>query len=83
MVDKVVLILTNSKDGAHTDSVVHHLEKIGWPFFRLNVDEVARGDTKIIVSSNKYEGLDFVFSKENGETVSSRNIGSAWYRRPF
>lgn len=73
-----ILILTNSMDGRHTESVIALLPAENT--FRLDVDEFARGE------------IDFVFEQTSKGTttllrsgqraIQLNDIKSVWYRRP-
>lgn len=81
MSPKSVLILTNSKDGEHSDSVIRHLEASQQTYFRLDVDRFARGEIGVEVVSDSSQ---FSFSFFDGaKRVDSSDIISVWYRRPL
>jgi glutathione synthase/RimK-type ligase-like ATP-grasp enzyme len=75
-----ILILSNSKDGEHTDSVIGEIRKLGTSYFLLNVDEISCGKMSI----HFYEDAgSFRFWLDSGsQTVSSDQIKSVWFRRP-
>jgi len=83
MNNNTILVLSNSQDGEHTDSVVQHLRNSGHPFFRLDVDRVAHGETKVVATSDSDSGTLFIFKDEMGRTCHSVDVGAVWYRRPF
>ncbi len=75
---KKILVLTNSKDGIHTDSVLFELKKKGEKFFRFNVDGIGSGKLKIFFSLDRNTKIE----AEGGETIDFSEIKSIWYRRP-
>lgn len=75
-----VLILTNSTDGEHTESVVKHLRDRSESVFRFDVDSLAQGDIGLFVQYKK-GSFSFTLESENG-TLESADIKSVWYRRP-
>jgi glutathione synthase/RimK-type ligase-like ATP-grasp enzyme len=77
-----ILILTNSEDGEHTDSVIRHLQEAGYPYFRLDVDMVARGETGISVRTGP-SGVYFELATADGNICKSAEVTSVWYRRPY
>lgn len=80
MSPKTVLILTNSKDGEHSDSVIRHLEFLRRKYFRLDVDRLACGEIGVEVLS---DSNGFSFSLFDGSRrMDSADIASVWYRRP-
>jgi glutathione synthase/RimK-type ligase-like ATP-grasp enzyme len=77
---KYILILTNSADGEHTESVVTKLRERGQHIFRLDVDRLAAGEIKIYFRANDNA---FTFELYSGnEVISSSDVKSVWYRRP-
>ncbi|MDE1975359.1 MAG: hypothetical protein KGI49_02515 [Patescibacteria group bacterium] len=77
---KSVLILTNSVDGEHTDSVISNLVKRKESVFRLNVDELATGKIKLEFHADQ-SSPSFQLS-DGPVTIASDDIKSVWYRRP-
>lgn len=75
---KKILVLTNSKDGDHTDSVLSKLKEKGEKFFRFDTDRIGSGELKIVVSLNG----NFEIMAECGEKINFSEIKSIWYRRP-
>jgi len=75
-----VLILTNTKDGIHTDSVVDHLIKAGENVARINTDLIPGGKLSLeyVSKDSKSEWRLYGESVD----VSSGEIKSIWYRRP-
>jgi glutathione synthase/RimK-type ligase-like ATP-grasp enzyme len=77
---KYVLILTNSADGEHTESVITKLLERGQNIFRLDVDRLAAGETKVHFRADED---NFMFKLDSGgEVLSSSDVKSVWYRRP-
>lgn len=79
--DPKVLVLSNSHDGIHTDCVLEHLVAMGQPYFRLDVDKLSTGLATVNVRSTP-SSFDFEF-RDGSNFITSREVGSAWYRRPF
>lgn len=75
-----ILVLTNTEDGMHTDSVVQRLQKIGERVFRFDVDCFTAGEISVLFSA-EVSDLKSEFHNEN-KILSSRDIKSVWYRRP-
>jgi len=79
---KKILILTNSKDGKHTDHVIAKLTEEGEEVFRLNVDALSRGEIEVVFQADGSR-TDFAFtSSDKTENIERREIKSVWYRRP-
>jgi len=76
----VVLVLTNSTDGTHSDIVIDKLRSIGEKVFRFDVDRVASGDLSIQLEANQ-GSFGFEMIDSTGRLLSTE-IKSAWYRRP-
>ncbi len=76
----VVLVLTNSADGSHTDVVLAKLKDRGETIFRFDSDKLQRGEPTIEFSVEN--GLSSFQFNSNGNTIESHNIKSVWYRRP-
>lgn len=75
-----VLILSNSKDGEHTESVIDEIKALGGKFFLLNVDEIPCGGVSIHFGDDKGH---FGFWLDSGaQRVHSAQIKSVWFRRP-
>ena len=73
----LVLLLTNSRDGSHTDQVVKHIVDRGGKIIRLNSDELSNGLQTIQWESSGEISLN------TPESVHSINDAtSVWYRRP-
>lgn len=75
-----VLILTNSTDGIHSDSVITQLSKRCEKHFRLDVDTISDGRTKIRIE-HSHDASMFSVESEHG-IVTSDEVKSVWYRRP-
>ncbi len=75
-----ILILTNTQDGIHTDSVITHLQKLGERHFRLDIDLLSKGETSVSFYCDN-DSCFFVYETTHG-TVDSRSVKSVWYRRP-
>lgn len=76
---QVVLVLTNSEDGIHTDIVIEKLRKKGALVFRFDVDKLASGEMKVKFFSTQ---TDFGFTaRYRNKIVDSRDVKSIWYRR--
>lgn len=77
----VVLVLTNSKDGLHSEVIVKKLQERGVRVFRFDVDALTRGDVRIDFRSREEK---WKFTITSGEDIlHSREIKSIWYRRPY
>lgn len=75
-----ILVLTNSKDGQHTDVVVSKLRQRDQRVFRFDADVFANGESRLDFCSDKNQ---FGFTMRNADgTLSSREVKSVWYRRP-
>ena len=75
-----ILVLTNSKDGRHSDIVISKLEQYGQRVFRFDSDRFTRAEIEIGFSTERGDsGFDMASA---GGTVSSKEIKSVWYRRP-
>lgn len=72
----VVLILTNSNDGIHTDDVIERLTAQGSTVIRLDTDKVSRGDHLL---SWDLAGISL---KTPTATHNLLNVDSVWFRRP-
>ena len=76
----VILVLTNSEDGLHSDVVISKLIKSGEDVFRFDVDRFSRGEATITFSSSPKHG-ECIISNEN-DSIRVKDIKSIWYRRP-
>jgi len=77
---KKILVLTNSEDGIHSESVIDKLEEIGEKVFRFDSDKLGEGGLSV---SYHLTGAGSYFTAScEGRTIDSREIGSVWYRRP-
>jgi hypothetical protein len=79
MKDKV-LILTNSLDGEHTDSVINALKRKGSKYFRCDTDKISSGEVRINLFA-KPSSFGFSIHSDAG-VLESEDIYSVWYRRP-
>lgn len=78
---KTILVLTNTKDGVHSDVVISKLRERGAPVFRLDMDTISGGEC--LVAFHAEDSLTFRFSDlRSGLSLSASDIGSVWYRRP-
>lgn len=77
---KIILVLTNSEDGEHSDVVIERLTKRGERIFRLDVDRIPRGELKIHVAVDE-EPLTLRFQHGDAR-LQAEDVKSAWYRRP-
>lgn len=75
-----VLVLTNSRDGQHTDVVISKLQKLGHRVFRFDVDKITTGELAITVRGDRKQFEYMAHYK--GETLRLDEIKSVWYRRP-
>lgn len=75
-----ILLLTNSGDGKHTDSVFDSLKEDGCRVYRLNIDQISTGETKVLFRTPGGSSCR-VFQTPQGE-VSLEEIRSVWFRRP-
>ncbi len=78
--EDIILVLTNTKDGKHSDVVTSALLAKGTRVFRLNVDAIASGKTEIVFTTSSV-GSRFVV-KDNDSCCKSEEVRSVWYRRP-
>ena len=75
-----VLVLTNSKDGQHTEMVVSKLRQRDQRVFRFDADLFANGKLQFDFCSHRdYFGFNLIGADG---MLSSREIKSVWYRRP-
>lgn len=74
-----ILVLTNSEDGDHTDSVIAGILKRGKKVFRFDSDKFSTGETKVIVRAENE--ISFALASPEG-SIESKDIGCVWYRRP-
>lgn len=70
----MVLCITHSNDYYTIDLVQQHLEKMGVPSFRLNVDEFAIGYTI------NYTVQQYCLSGK-GQSITDTQIDAVWYRK--
>lgn len=76
-----IIVLTNSEDGIHSESVINKLEDQGEYVFRFDVDKIATGEISIDFFK-KSDGYSFLIESKNGQNVYPWEIKSIWYRRP-
>ena len=76
----VILILTNSKDGQHTDVVISKLRQKDQRVFQFDADIFADGELQLNFCTSK-DLFGFEITGADG-MVSSTDIKSVWYRRP-
>lgn len=76
----VILVLTNSEDGMHSDIVISKLLARGEDVFRFDVDLFTRGDTTIAFSPSA-DGGEYTISN-GSNSIQPEDIKSVWYRRP-
>lgn len=76
----VILALTNSADGKHSEVVISKLIEKGEKVFRFDSDRFATGETTITFSPSAAPGKFLITSGK--ESLQSCNIKSVWYRRP-
>jgi len=79
-VDNVILVLTNSKDGQHTDVVISKLRQQNQRVFRFDADIFADGELQLNFCTSK-NLFGFEITGADG-IVSLADIKSVWYRRP-
>ncbi len=79
--DGVILVLTNSEDGIHSDIVISKLLAIGEEVFRFDSDRFTSGDISVsfLFPDDKETKFSIIFGDEH---VCSSEIKSVWYRRP-
>lgn len=78
---KKILILTNSLDEPHTDTVINELEMRRLPYFRLNTDAITKGRCKTTMSFVNEKMVWQVEDRENH--LQSSDVGCIWNRRPY
>lgn len=71
-----ILVLTNPSD-AHSDAVIHFVNKLGGEVVRWHPAEV-NTDSTILVARDR----DAVSIESSGRTFGLEEISSCWYRRP-
>lgn len=75
-----ILVLTNSKDGEHSNVVITKLKDRGEKVFRFDVDKIGSGiGAELVVNNGQFECILF---DENKSTLEFPQIKSIWYRRP-
>lgn len=75
-----ILVLTNSKDGQHTDVVISKLQRRSQRVFRFDADIFANGELQLNFCSDRDRfGFKIIGADD---TLSSKEIKSVWYRRP-
>ena len=78
----MILIVTNKED-IHPTPVIEHLERMGYPFFRLNTESLL-SDYDFEWNCNPTSGSDFrIKNIHTGLEVFGHEIGSVWERRPI
>lgn len=78
---KTILILTNSKDGPHTDAVMTELERRKVKVFRFDVDKITKKKACVHLSIN-HENWKFIVELDK-KILRSNEIKSVWNRRPY
>ena len=76
-----ILVLTNSKDGEHSDVVIKKIRQRGKKVFRFDVDKIATGEVSITFDNHLLDKTYFIIETPDGILASS-DIKSVWYRRP-
>lgn len=76
----VILVLTNSNDGKHTEIVISKLQELGQNTFRFDTDKLASGELVVDFFANQ-DNFDFKINYLD-EEISLCDIKSIWYRRP-
>jgi glutathione synthase/RimK-type ligase-like ATP-grasp enzyme len=79
-VRNVILVLTNSEDGMHSDLVISKLLARGEDVFRFDVDRFTKGEATIAFSPS-VDGGECVVSN-GSDLIQPGDIKSVWYRRP-
>lgn len=75
-----ILVLTNSKDGEHSNIVITKLRDRGEKVFRFDVDKIGLGsEVELLVNNEKFECTLF---NENKNTLRLPDVKSIWYLRP-
>ena len=77
----VILVLTNSQDGEHSDVVIRKLQQRGEHVIRLDVDRIERGGVDLTFQINAKLDRALIISTSDG-VCSPEQIKSVWYRRP-
>ena len=75
------LVLTNSRDGLHSEEVINNIEQHGGQSIRLDVDRLATGEHSLLLT---YTSLGNSIVLDTGTT--SYDLGlvhSVWFRRPY
>lgn len=75
----IILVLTNSEDGDHTNTVVDGILENGYKVFRFDSDKFSTGEVSVTLKAK--DELSFAITSLN-DSVSSEEISGAWYRRP-
>jgi glutathione synthase/RimK-type ligase-like ATP-grasp enzyme len=74
-----ILVLTNSEDGEHSQSVISKLLENGERVFRFDSDRFSAGETTIAFSPDSDESLTI---DDGRRSLQRRDVKSIWYRRP-
>lgn len=75
-----ILVLTNSKDGEHSNVVITKLRNRGEKVFRFDVDKIGSSlKVELLINSGKFECTLF---DENKNILRLSEVKSIWYRRP-
>lgn len=75
-----ILVLTNSKDGEHSNVVITKLKDRGEKVFRFDVDKIGSSvGVELVVNNGQFECILF---DENKSALELSQIKSIWYRRP-
>ena len=76
----VILALTNSEDGMHSDVVISKLLARGEDVFRFDTDRFTNGEITIAFLPSA-KGGECIISNGN-DSIQAGDIKSVWYRRP-
>jgi len=75
------LVLTNSNDGLHSEAVINNVETLGGQPIRLDVDKVATGEHKLLLSyTSTGNGIVLDTGRASYDLGS---VQSVWFRRPY
>lgn len=78
--DSVILALTNSLDGEHSESVINRLIDRGAAVVRLDVDRIATGAVRLLFDGRN-DNSEVTITTPEAQCLSN-SIKSVWYRRP-
>lgn len=74
----MILLITNKED-ITTDFIVNKLNKIGYPYYRLNTEDLVQSiDVNLNLSENYY----YLFDNRKNKEIDLTSIKSVYYRRP-